>query len=95
MTTSQSDWFSQMQSLVESNSRSIQALTNDIAEFKLTVAADHEQARAERQELRQAMIGIANLVGSLDSDRPTILTRLRRIEDKVDRLLEKNNPTQE
>lgn len=83
-----------MQSLVESNSRSIQALTDDIAELKLIVAADHETARDERQELRQAITGIANLVSSLDSDRPTILRKLNTIENKVDRLLSQDRSDQ-
>lgn len=44
-------------------------------------------AAEERAELRVATLGIANLLTSLDSDRPTILRKLNTIEDKVDRLL--------
>ena len=51
--------FQELQQIVESTARSVQALTNDITELKLIVAVDHEEARQERQELRQAMIGIA------------------------------------
>jgi len=74
---------------VDSNARSIQALgdriaevTNDIAELKEIQA----EAQEERRELRQATLGIANLVASLDEDRPTIFQKLNSIERKVDRL---------
>jgi predicted nucleic acid-binding Zn-ribbon protein len=84
-----------IEALIESNARAIQALTEDLATFKLTVEQDHaeakadrEEAKAERQELRQATIGIANLLSSLDSDRPTILRKLSNIENKLDELLE-------
>jgi chromosome segregation ATPase len=83
-----------IEQLVESNSRSIQALNDDLAELRLVVAEDHEQARQEREELRRATIGIANLLGSLDEDRPTILKKLNTIENKVDRLLERGNGDQ-
>lgn len=79
--------------LTRSNAVAIQSLTDDLAEFKLIVASDREQAREERQELRQAMMGIANLLGSLDEDRPTILRKLTSIETKVDRLLERGEET--
>lgn len=80
--------FHELQQITESNSRAIQSLTDAIVE-------DREQAREERQELRQAMIGIANLVSSLDSDRPTILSKLNKIENKVDQLLERGDQKDE
>lgn len=80
-----------VEQLTQSNSRAIQALTDDIAELKLVIAADHDGSREERAELRQATIGIANLLSSLDSDRPTILRKLNTIETKVDRLLERGD----
>ncbi len=46
------------------------------------------QASEERAELRRATIGIANLLSSLDEDRPTILRKLNAIEVLVDRILE-------
>jgi hypothetical protein len=77
--------------LIESNARTAQAMLDAMAE-----------ARLERQELREGMVqlqnavqrlanvqeGIANLLVSLDSDRPTILRKLNTIENKVDRLLQ-------
>lgn len=87
---------------VNSHSRSIQALTDDIAEFKLAVAEDRERAAQERRELREAMVrltdvseGIANLVSRLDEDQPTILRKLNTIENKVDRLLEQGDGGQQ
>lgn len=80
--------FSELQSIVESNARSIEALATRIAEV-------HQEAAEERAELREAMLrvtnlteGIANLAVSLDDDRPTILGRLSRIENKIDQLLQ-------
>ena len=80
-----------LEHLVQSNSRAIQALADRIAEIALV----QEEAAEERRELREATVrlegvaeGIANLLSSLDSDRPTILRKLNTIENKVDRLLE-------
>ena len=84
-----------IEQLQESAARSIQALGHDIAELRLTVREGFEQSSEERAQLRQATLGIANLLASLDSDvettaygRPTILRKLNAIENKVDRLLE-------
>ncbi len=94
----------ELKKLVESNARAIQALTDTVNSFSHQVSGrmeqfdqriDHllqlaEQAQAEREELRQATIGIANLLAALDQDRPTILKRLTSIETKIDQILEKN-----
>ncbi len=92
--------FHELQQIVESNSRAIQAILDAQVE-----------ARLEREELREAIIrlenastqhsdllqrlttlneGVVSLIDSLDEDRPTILGRLSRIENKVDRLLERD-----
>lgn len=82
----------ELKQLVESNARTAQAMLDAMAE-----------ARQERQELREGMVqlqsamerltslqeGIANLLASLDDDRPTILRKLTAIESKVDQLLER------
>lgn len=86
--------FHELQQIVESNARAIQALTDDLVKFRLIMAEDHQQASEERAELRQATIGIANLLSSLDEDRPTILKKLNAIERKVDRILERGNDDQ-
>ncbi len=77
-----------LEAIVESNSRSIQAMADDTAALKLSFDTRDEIERRGMEELRQAMLGIANLVSSLDEDRPTILRKLNSIENKVDRILE-------
>ena len=86
--------FYELQQIVESNAKAIQALTDDLAEFRLIMLEDHQQAAEERTELRQATIGIANLLSSLDEDRPTILRKLNAIENKVDLLLQRRSGDQ-
>lgn len=95
--------FHELQQIAESTARSLQALSDDVAEMRLNidgfVSESREAARVaqqERAELREATLritalaeGIANLTVSLDEDRPTILGRLSRIENKVDELLER------
>lgn len=83
----QSHRLDRIEALVESNARAIQAMGSQVAE-----------AAEERQQLREAILritvlteGIANLVTSLDEERPTILGRLSRIENKVDQLLQRKN----
>jgi DNA repair exonuclease SbcCD ATPase subunit len=70
------------------------AISRDITQL----VATQQEALRERQELREAMIrladtqeGIARLLGSLDEDRPTILRKLNTIEGKVDSLLQQQN----
>jgi predicted nucleic acid-binding Zn-ribbon protein len=69
------------------------AISRDITQLMAT----QQEALRERQELRDAMIrladtqeGIARLLGSLDEDRPTILRKLNTIEGKVDSLLQQS-----
>ena len=91
----------ELRQLIASNARAIQALGDQISELTSDVAVlthnvnalteTSQQAQAEREELRQATIGIANLLVSLDSDRPTILRKLSSIENKVDQLLEQQS----
>ncbi|MBD2771288.1 hypothetical protein [Iningainema tapete] len=82
----------ELKQLVESNARTDQAILDAMVEDRL-----------ERQQLREGMIrlenvverltniqqGVNNLLASLDSDSPTILRKLTAIENKVDRLLER------
>lgn len=83
--------FSELQQIVESTARSVQALGDRIAELTHDIEELKDiqrEAVDERAELRRATIGIANLLSSLDEDRPTILRRLNSIENKIDQLLE-------
>lgn len=64
-------------------SAELQAISRDVSRL-----VDTQQAAAtERQELREATLGIANLLSCLDEDRPTILRKLNTIENKVDSLI--------
>jgi hypothetical protein len=70
------------------------AISRDISQL----VATQQEALRERQELRDAVIrlantqeGIARLLSSLDEDRPTILRKLNTIEVKVDSLLQREN----
>jgi len=83
MTNGSSDRLDRIEGLLQetvqvarSNSKTIQAILDLQAE-----------SAEERRELREATLGIANLLSSLDSDRPTILRKLTTIENKIDRLL--------
>ncbi|WP_414541746.1 hypothetical protein [Nostoc sp. CCY0012] len=80
----------EIKQLMESNAKTAQAMLDEIAD-----------ARQERQELREGMVQLqnamarliniqetmANLLVSLDGDRPTILKKLSAIEYKLDQLL--------
>ena len=85
----------ELRQLIDSNARAIQA-------FADTVAADREEMREATLEMREAILrltnvqeGIANLLASLDDDRPTILRKLTAIENKVDRLLQQKEGDRE
>ncbi|MFB2934873.1 hypothetical protein ACE1B6_06305 [Aerosakkonemataceae cyanobacterium BLCC-F154] len=80
----------ELKQLVESNARTAQAMLDAMVE-----------ANNERQELQEGTLqleniverltnlqeGMANLLASVDEDRPTIFRKLTAIENKVDRLL--------
>lgn len=90
-----------IEALLESSARSIQALAEAIAtdrlnrlEFQEEMQRITREAAEERDELRQATLGIANLLGSLDEDRPTIFRKLNAIENKLNQILERNNESQ-
>jgi hypothetical protein len=81
----------ELQQLVASNARTIQAML----EQQETSRLRHEE---QIDEIRQAMLrlervekGLINMVSGIDEDRPTVMRRLMSIENKVDRILEKDN----
>jgi acetyl-CoA carboxylase carboxyltransferase component len=83
----------ELQQLVASNARTIQAML----EQQETSRLRHEE---QIDEIRQAMLrlerveeGLINMVVAIDEDRPTVLRRLTSIENKVDRILEKESGT--
>jgi hypothetical protein len=81
----------ELQQLVASNARTIQAMLKQQATSRLR----HEE---QIDEIRQAMLrlakveeGLINMVSAIDEDRPTVMRRLMSIENKVDRILAKEN----
>lgn len=89
--------FHELQQIVESNSRAIQAMLDARAsdrleheEFKSRIDAAIARMDESIQRLTTLNEGVVNLLSSLDEDRPTVLRKLNTIENKVDRLLERN-----
>ena len=84
--------------IANSNSRAIQAMMEQQATERLR----HEERMASLEEnlveTRQLMArmaktqsGLTKILINHDQDRPTILRRLMAIEDKVDRILERDS----
>jgi hypothetical protein len=91
------DRLSRIEAIIESNARTIQAMLERAEEDRLK--REEEKAEQERRMARLEEIAadvattqraVVRMLASLDEDRPTILRRLMKIEDKVDRLLERN-----
>ena len=88
----------ELQQLVASNARTIQAMLEQQETSRLQYE-DHRLLHEEQMnEIRQAMLrlasveaGLINMVVAIDEDRPTVLRRLTSIENKVDRILEKES----
>ena len=83
-----------IEQLTQSNSRAIQAMADQMAEERLEREEFREQiTRLDDVVIRLTAVqeGVNNLLASLDSDRPTILSQLNKIENKVDRLLQQEN----
>lgn len=79
---SNSDRLDRIEAIVESLARSAQAINNDHEERIQTL--EDLVARLTRLEEGQN-----RMLASIDDDRPTILRRLMTIENKVDRILER------
>lgn len=94
--------FYELQQIVESNSRTIQAMLEAQASDRLQRAELQQQIQTTNARIDAAISrmdesiarlttlneGVVNLLSSLDSDRPTILRKLNAIENKVDQMLE-------
>jgi uncharacterized protein YhaN len=95
-----------LQLIVESNSRAIQAMLDRAAEDRLNReeerlaqaqrTQEHEQRMSNMEALSQRLIqvqeGMANLLVSLDEDRPTVLRKLNTIDNKVDVIIDRLSP---
>lgn len=74
----------------DSNARTIQGILEQRATDRLEHEARMKLLEDNQQQLIQTQRGIANLLSSLDEDRPTILRKLTAIENKVDSLIERD-----
>ena len=74
----------------DSNARTIQGILEQRATDRLEHEARMKLLEDNQRQLIQTQRGIANLVASLDEDRPTILRKLTVIENKVDSLIERD-----
>ncbi|MDJ0678832.1 MAG: hypothetical protein QNJ18_03070 [Xenococcaceae cyanobacterium MO_167.B52] len=86
---SNSDRLDRIEAIIESNSRAIQVMM----EQQVTDRLKHEEAMAQMRDIMTRVVdtqsGLTRILINHDEDRPTILRRLMAIENKVDRLLEK------
>lgn len=76
--------------IANSNSRTIQAML----EQRETDRLEHERRMTRLEEIAADVAttqkAVIKILASLDEDRPTILRRLMKIEDKLDRIWEQN-----
>ena len=85
-----SDRLDRIEAIVESNSRLLQAMLEQRATDRLEHSERMRFLEENQRQLIQTQRGIANLVSSLDEDRPTVLRKLTAIENKVDTLIERD-----
>lgn len=85
-----SDRLNRIEAIVESNSRLLQAMLEQRATDRLVHEERMQFLEENQRQLIQTQRGIANLVSSLDEDRPTVLRKLTAIENKVDFLIERD-----
>ena len=80
----------ELQQLIASNARTIQAML----EQQETNRLRHEEQMSEMREailrLTKVEEGLVNMISSVDEERPTLLRRLMSIENKIDRILERD-----
>ena len=74
----------------DSNARAIQAIIEQSATDRLEHEERIEFLAENQRQIIQTQRGIANLISSLDEDRPTILRKLTTIENKIDALVERD-----
>jgi acetyl-CoA carboxylase carboxyltransferase component len=81
----------ELQQLVASNARTIQAMLEQQETSRLRHEEQMDEIRQVILRLSRVEEGLINMVVAIDEDRPTVLRRLTSIENKVDRILEKEN----
>jgi hypothetical protein len=87
----------ELKKLIESNARAIQAMLEQRETDRLKREEEKAEHQRRMERLEEIVADVATtqravirMLASLDEDRPTILRRLMKIEDKVDRILEQN-----
>ncbi len=73
-----------IRSLVESNSRAIEAMIDQRVTDRLRIQRLEELSAS----VAKVQEGLSRMLASLDDDRPTILRKLNSIENKIDRIIE-------
>ena len=93
------DRLDRIEAIVESNSRTIQAMLEQQATDRLKreeEKAEHELRMARLEGLMSRLVSLEEgqnrMLANLDETQPTLLRKLNSIEDKVDRLL--NRPSE-
>jgi hypothetical protein len=81
----------ELQQLVASNARAIQAMLEQQETTRLRYEEQMNEIRQAMLRLARVEEGLVNMMVSIDEDRPTVLRKLTSIENKVDRILEKEN----
>ena len=89
MTNSNGSRLDRIEAIVESLARTVQALADDHEERIQTMQYTIVRIEETNRRLVTVEEGLARMLSSLDDDRPTILRRLNSIENKVDRLLDR------
>ena len=89
MTNSNGSRLDRIEAIVESLARTVQALADDHEERIQTMQDTIVRIEETNRRLVTVEEGLARMLSSLDDDRPTILRRLNSIENKVDRLLDR------
>jgi hypothetical protein len=77
--------------IVLSNDRTIQAMLDQAATARLKQEEDRIRHEQRMEKLERISEGLINLFGSIDEDRPTILRKLNAIEDKTDAIINRLN----
>jgi hypothetical protein len=92
-----SDRLDRVETIVESNSRAIQAMLEQQATDRLKreeEKIEHEQRMARLEDLMASLTSIEQgqnrILANIDEAQPTMLRRLMAIENKVDTLIERN-----
>ena len=93
---SNGDRLDRIEAIVESNSRAIQAMMEQQATDRLRYEARMERLEETVIRLDETIVRLTRIeeaqnrmLASMDEDRPTILRKLTAIENKVDRILER------